>query len=668
MSQQYTNQFHEAEIAVQKKVGVAERVAPASQYIREFMPDQHREFFANLPFIILGVVDRQGCPWAVPVFGTNGFISSPSATTLKLNTLPQLKGVLDLDLSVGQKIGTVGVEVQTRRRNRMNGTISDIDDKGLTISVELSFGNCPQYIQKRYIYDVEETKHNNDSYSTEISKNLSARSKSLIENADTFFIASRTKQFTEDKRTGLDASHRGGKPGFVKVYKNTLLFPDFSGNKFFNTIGNIASDERVGLVFPDFQSTDALFITGRAKIHYEHPALSSIDGAERIIEINVDRSVYVDGFLPMQGEIEEYSSSLSSTGVWSESKNEQYSDFQIVGKQPESATISSIYLSPKTGNSTIDYIPGQFLPLEITIPGQKQPLKRSYTLSRAPRAETYRISVKREEAGLVSKALHDTYGIGSYLRVGKPAGNFTIKNYSHSIVLVSGGVGITPMIAMLEGLIVRANNGEKIPPVWFFHATQNSENHAFQKDLLQWSNQFDWLTVHTVYSQPKDTDELSKTHQAEGRISIETFKNCLPFDQYDFYLCGSQSFMSAIYRGLKNIGVSKNNIYYEFFGEGTLDDEEMVPDVAEKAKVTFTTSKVSEVWKPEDGTLLAFAEKKGLSPSFSCRNGSCGACLCNLKSGSVVYGKQPTYQFKEGEVLICSARPAAGSDTLEIDI
>lgn len=668
MSQQYTSRFHASEIAVQKKVGVAERVAPASQYIREFMPNQHREFFANLPYLILGFVDKQGRPWSVPLFGPPGFISSPTSTSLRLKALPTLTRLLDLDITVGQKVGTVGVEVQTRRRNRMNGIISEVDDKGFSIDVELSFGNCPQYIQKREIQYVEGNETQRSFDDIEMSDHLNKQSASLIKRADTFYIASRTKDFTHDKRTGLDVSHRGGKPGFIKVSGNTLLFPDFSGNKFFNTIGNISSDARVGLVFPDFHSTDAVFITGKAKVHYDHPALTDIDGAERIIEVTIHSSAYIDAFLPMQGEIEEYSPSLTSTGIWNEVRTSQYDEFFIVGKQPESSTISSFYLASKNRKGTHDYLPGQFLPIEITIPGEKQSLKRSYTLSRTPVAGMYRISVKREAEGTVSKALHDTFGVGSTIYVGKPAGNFTINSTSRAIVMISGGVGITPMIAMLEGLVARARNGETIQPVWFFHSTPNSESHAFSKQVERWANEFDWLTAHTLYSQPKNTDKLGVTHRTEGRLSIETLKRVLPFNHYDFYLCGSEGFMRSIYQGLRDIGIPTNNIYYEFFGEGSLDDNTSIQGMAEKADVSFTQSKVHKEWANTDGTLLEFAEKEGLSPSFSCRNGSCGACVCSLKSGSVVYKTQPAFPLEEGQVLICSARPATGTSTIEIDI
>ncbi|MBU2964561.1 2Fe-2S iron-sulfur cluster-binding protein [Amphritea sp. 2_MG-2023] len=674
---QKTSQFHAAEIKVQERLGVAGLVAQTSEgFIRQTMLAQHRQFFHELPFIVLGLVDQQGYSWAVPLFGKPGFISSPNETTLALEALPTLTDLLALDFTLGQKVGALGIQLQSRRRNRLNGIINTINDKSFTIKVEQSFGNCPQYIQKREL----EWQTNGLTESPldravimnwQSEQAIDQHLKTMIEQADTFFIASRTALLDTDPRHGIDASHRGGKPGFIKVEGNTLYFPDFSGNRFFNTLGNIESDGRVGLFFPDFTTGDAAFITGQAKVLWQHPAIPDYQGAERIIAVHIEKSTHLSRFMPMTGVLKEPSPMLDGTGRWHDlaaTAADQYQPVKVIDIQPESDTVSSFYLAPLEGQSTVDYTPGQFLPLQLTVAGLPTPLRRSYTLSQAPKSGHYRISVKREQQGLVSKALHDQLAIGDCLQVAKPAGQFTLQPTHQPIVLISGGIGITPMIAMLEGLVKAVDNGVPAQPVWFIHACQNSQNHAFAAQLTQLAKQYDWLSLHTLYSKPLPQDKINVDYQAKGRLSTDRLKHLLPIEQYDVYLCGSSGFMRSLFQGLLEVGVAKTNIYYEFFAEGSIEDDEPTANPAEQACIRFADSDLTAQWHTTDGSLLEFAEAQGISAPHSCRAGNCGACACRLTAGEVAYEKQPSFTTAVGEVLICCAKPAEGSTEIVIDI
>lgn len=676
MSDKEKSQFHKAEIAVQEKLGVADMVAQYSAgFVRSEMPDQHREFFTHLPMMIIGTADHKGYPWAMPLFGKPGFIQSPNAKTLDIDTQPELIQTLNLDFNVGQKIGGVGIELHTRRRNRMNGMIKKITNNGFSISVEQSFGNCPQYIQKRELKPIDTVQKKIDTQKLALTNSISTSSIQLIHAADTFFIASRTKTFSDDERCGIDASHRGGKPGFVKIEGDTLTFPDFSGNRFFNTLGNIKSDSRVGLFFPDFTTGNAVFLSGDAEIIWDENAAIEFDGAERLITIKIRNSIYIEAFLPMTGELEEMSPSLTNTGTWhpKQTLNSGYSRFQIIQKIKESQDITSLHLQPADNNAVSNYQAGQFLPIAISSNhnqnAQETLIRRSYTLSRAPKNDAYRISVKREEQGVVSRALHDTLNVGDTVYAAKPTGQFTLKHNDHAIVFLSGGVGITPMIAMLQGLIDDVKNGEKARDVWFIHGTQSSATHAFSSELKKLTNTYPWLRVHTVYSRPLKTDSVDEHYNSQGRIDIHLLKQILPFNNYDFYLCGSEPFMRSLYAGLIDTGVTKKNIFYEFFGEGSIEDnaQNHIP-VAKTADVHFTKSNITATWIPENGTLLEFAEQHGLKPMYSCRSGSCGACSCTIESGEVSYQKKPSFNPESGQILMCSARPAENTTTLMLNL
>lgn len=304
MSEHATTPFHAQEIAIQEKLELAHLVSQyAGKMIYRTMPEQHQTFFNQLPFVMLGLTDKQGRPWAFPLFGEAGFISADSDTRLSFKQLPALDALLDLNFVQGAKIALLGIELDSRRRNRMNGHIEHISAQGFCISVEQSFGNCPQYIHKRQLHWQPTPpifKITKDHHALIQTQGLSPQAKCLIEQADTFFIASRSQSLDQDWRHGLDVSHRGGETGFVKVEGNTLLFPDYRGNRFFNTLGNIESDGRVGLVFLDFHQGDAAFITGRAKILWQHSLMATDKKAERVIQVEIEHSLYLKDFMPMQ--------------------------------------------------------------------------------------------------------------------------------------------------------------------------------------------------------------------------------------------------------------------------------------------------------------------------------------------------------------------------------
>lgn len=317
MSKTNQSQFHSAEVAVQERLGIAELVAKYSEgFIRSVMPEQHRKFYSELPFVVLGVTDHKGYPWPIPLFGQAGFIQSPNEITLHFTGLPSLINTLDIEFITGKKIGILGIQLSTRRRNRVNGVIQIIGDDSFSIQVEQSFGNCPKYIQKRELTWVSHSQSLPQNPDEKLTTAIDVNAIALIEDADTFFIASRTKYFDKDKRSGIDASHRGGKPGFVKVENNRLKFPDFRGNGFFNTLGNIESDSRVGLFFPDFSTGNAVFVAGQASILWDKEAREGFNGAERIVEIKIEKSVYLPAFMAMTAELEEFSPVLQGTSIW----------------------------------------------------------------------------------------------------------------------------------------------------------------------------------------------------------------------------------------------------------------------------------------------------------------------------------------------------------------
>lgn len=312
--------FHEGERAVQSRVGAAvrermEQIGP--RVIRDFMPDQHREFFEQLPFVVAGTVDDAGQPWASMLAHPLGSIHSPDEHHLVLRAQPLAGDPLQGTLADGAPIGLLGIEPHTRRRNRMNGIVRGLNASGFSVEVSQSFGNCPKYIQAREPRYVNPPQAVKPVIHESLELNDAARR--MIELADTLFIAT---AYTGDgeqagRAGGVDVSHRGGKPGFVKVEADgTLTMPDFFGNFFFNTLGNIAVNPRAGLLFADFDNGDLLYLAVTAEIIWDGPEVASFTGAQRLLRFKAQSMRLVENSLPLRWGEAELSPVLETTGAW----------------------------------------------------------------------------------------------------------------------------------------------------------------------------------------------------------------------------------------------------------------------------------------------------------------------------------------------------------------
>ena len=313
MTMNHRSPFHAGEIAMQRAAGSYERMREiGARVIRDHMPEQHREFFEQLPTLLVGSVDAQQRPWASMLAGLPGFIETPDALHLHVGALPRPDDPLHAQLRVGATLGLLGIEPQTRRRNRLNGRVVALDDTGFMMRVDQSFGNCPQYIQARAPQWV------GDAPSGPVGQpegaRLSAAAAALVTRADTLFIASAAPGH------GADVSHRGGKPGFVRVDERDgatrLTLPDFRGNLFFNTLGNIAAHPKAGLLFIDHDSGGVLQLTGAATIIASGPEVEAFAGAQRLLRIEVDSGVWTPHALPLRWSAAEPAPQLAATGHW----------------------------------------------------------------------------------------------------------------------------------------------------------------------------------------------------------------------------------------------------------------------------------------------------------------------------------------------------------------
>ena len=354
-----------------------------------------------------------------------------------------------------------------------------------------------------------------------------------------------------------------------------------------------------------------------------------------------------------------------------------FRSFQVVAKRPENHLITSFTLEPIDPAHWLPFEAGQYLVLKAPRPDGGKVLKH-YSISSDPAARgQYRITVKRESApspeiadGIGSTWLHDTIAVGDQLSIAGPTGKFFLDPISRRpLVLLSGGVGLTPMVAMLHEAARHENR-----PVWFIHACRDGSVHAFHDEVTAVSACRPGINVHFIYETPSTEDRSVARHHSEGRIDRALLQSLLPLDDYEVYLCGPPAFMKASYATLRTLGIAQDRIAYEFFGPATILDADIEAVIAPSSMqvvapplvtpaptdapiVTFVRSGLSVAFDAKTGSLLDFAESVGLTPDFSCRSGVCGTCKVKILSGQTRNIETPLDEVNAGEILLCCCVP-----------
>jgi uncharacterized protein len=269
--------FHPGELEAQTRAGGG----ASGGAIRDAMPGQHRAFFEALPFVVVASTDRVG-PVATLWTGAPGFVAAPDPHTLHFAVAPDPSDPATPAFVTGAPFGMLGIELATRRRNRANGAVVRAGPREVVVAILQSFGNCPQYIHPRDVAPAAPA-----APTTEPLARLDPGAAGAISRADTFFVA--TSARTGEPTGGVDVSHRGGRPGFVHIDGDVLTIPDYRGNRYFNTLGNLVSDPRAALLFVDFARGDLLHVQGTTEIQWDGPAVRSFAGAERLWRIHIER-------------------------------------------------------------------------------------------------------------------------------------------------------------------------------------------------------------------------------------------------------------------------------------------------------------------------------------------------------------------------------------------
>jgi ferredoxin-NADP reductase/MOSC domain-containing protein YiiM/ferredoxin len=334
---------------------------------------------------------------------------------------------------------------------------------------------------------------------------------------------------------------------------------------------------------------------------------------------------------------------------------------------PESADVVSIRLRAEGFHATAAPQPGQFLTLRVRPDSASAPLLRTYSLSGPPSASDYRISVKREPHGVASGYLHTGLRVGDAVEAGAPRGTFVLQPGTRPVVLISAGVGATPVLAMLHALALQPAPR----PVWWLHAARDSSRHPFRAEVASLLAELPDPHRVICYSRPMPDDRSGDDYDVEGHLTAAVMdERQVPFDA-DFYMCGPERFMHDIGAALTARGAAPNRVRTEIFGA----DAAITPGVVKSAakppphppagdlgtgpSVSFSRSNLAVPWDPEFRSVLEFAEACDVPVRWSCRTGVCHTCVTGLVSGEVRYDPEPLEPPDPGDVLICCCRPSS---------
>ncbi|KAK9765491.1 hypothetical protein K7432_006143 [Basidiobolus ranarum] len=566
----------------------------------------------------VSTLDSKGRPWASLIYGEPGFIAALSDNSIRIRIQVMHWDPLEDNLihqtreqvNGGLPFGMLGIELHTRRRNRVNGHVVSIKPDvtsgyyDLTVDVDQSYGNCPKYIQTRQWSkrqsNLEDSSQDRVNFLERPTETFPEDVRGIIKNADSFYIASRfIDSATPKNASGLDVSHRGGHRGFVRLLPDnkSFVWPDYKGNNMFMTLGNILKDSRAGVLFLNYDENSVVYITGVAKVIFNDEARRLIPGMTRVIMFAAEELIFARNTLPYQFQYQEDSPfnppvRYTSEGNGDRGAIESINWATLVGVKRLSFDTSSFTFET---SQPVTYLPGQYATFDFSNePGVGQlkesilqhegdlkqailndDLVRTWTISSTPPLRNFNIAepvsqititVKQKPGGLISTFLHQHYSnvtSRNMLRVPLVGvgGTFTVFQPIHTrsarpkLLFLAAGVGITPFLSMLPAL--RKYDVHLV-------VTARREDDLYL-NIIQPFSEFVKITALLTREKPS-TD-------SRGSLSIHSDRlNALNLAHYvedvknrEVYICGPNAFMEVMMQACAQFGINADDIHSEEF-------------------------------------------------------------------------------------------------------
>ncbi|MGB8888456.1 MAG: MOSC and FAD-binding oxidoreductase domain-containing protein [Candidatus Korobacteraceae bacterium] len=414
------------------------------------------------------------------------------------------------------------------------------------------------------------------------------------------------------------------------------------------------------------------------------------DGPERISVADMDALLYLPGHSREQLEralripalsqgwqtsfqaiLKQESAAITMKGNPGLASEEQapawpgFKQMRVAQIRKESNSVTSFILVPIEGELPAAAQPGQFVVLRLQVDPDKPPVLRSYSLSDQPGVDHFRISVKSELNGIGSSFLCSRVGEGDVLDVSAPRGTFTLRCSENPVVLLSAGVGATPVLSMLHALAAERSPRQ----VWWIYGARSRGDHPFAEEARSLLKQLSRERSYIVYSRPTATDQVGVDFDAPGHIEVALLEKLGVPRNGDYYLCGPSSFLQNMGEGLRSWGVLGENVHLEIFGSldaitpgvAPVDHTPHLPPgpAGPGPSVSFARSGITVAWDPKFGSLLELAEACDVPVRWSCRTGVCHTCMTGLISGSIRYQPEPLERPAPGNVLVCCSQPNA---------
>ena len=638
--------FHQGELAVQmlaQESDIAQRngTVISNKILLGAIP-----FIAQQNMLVLSSLDNQGNVWVSVLIGKTGFITAPNSTSLLLDTTNILKLQYDPlweNIKTNPKVGVLAIELSTRRRYRVNGSIKAIDDSHFSIVVEQAYPNCPKFIQRRNL-NIPSAMTGQSLPAVLKGSSLTAEHIQLIKNADSFFVGSASYALngsgSEVKKYSCDASHRGGLPGFEEIVgNNRLRIPDYQGNSMFNTLGNIQAYPKSGLVFIDFERGRLLQLSGSAKIFWEQTDPSNkIGGTQRFWELNVE--AWQQSQLPteLSWDFFDYSPHNPKETV---AKIQQLEDLRLKVSRIEqkTETIKLYRLIAADGGILPAFEAGSHLPIEITLPnGQKT--QRYYSILSSPHDNRYyEIAVQREEKGRGgSKYIHQHLAVNTPINAKPPRNEFPLSPLGKHTILIAGGIGITPILSMLRVLVENHCSFE------IHYTARTQADLAFSEEVLFLARK----KAHLYFSKGENAKRLDLEAVMKQRDS-----------KTHIFLCGPVRMIESVRDLGDKFNYDSGQIHFENFG---------VPLSASDFEIEVTLKKSAQIIKVQSSqTILDALINSKVSVPFNCKRGSCGLCATTVIEGEVDH--RDVYLNKDErkqQMCVCVSRAKGKKLTLDL--